>query len=317
MDRASRPTAGVLYATAAFLFWGLAPIYWRALEGIPPIELLAHRIVWAVPLLALLVSLRGGWGEIWSALGEPRTRAALLLTTLLIGLNWFTFIFSIVVGKVLQASLGYYLTPLINVLLGFLFLRERLRRLQLAALLVAAAGVGVLVWRLGELPWISLVLAFSFGFYGLLRKRVAAGPMTGLTVETSLLFPLALGLLLWLELRGEAAFLHGPLWKDGLLLLAGAITVTPLLWFTRGAREITLTTLGFLQFLSPTGQFLLAVFAFGEPFGSAQLAAFGLIWTGLALYTWEARRFHRAGAAPDVTAPPASGARPGSGPART
>lgn len=295
----TRPLVGALYATAAFLFWGLAPIYWRALEGIPPIELLAHRILWAIPLLAILVWSRTAWSDVSRALASPRTRNVLLLTTFLIGCNWFTFIYAIVVGKVLQASLGYYLTPLINVLLGVAVLRESLRRLQLAALLVAAAGVGVLVLRLGELPWISLVLAFSFGFYGLLRKRVAAGPMIGLTIEATLLFPAALGLLLWLELQGRAAFGHVGPWTDLLLVLAGAVTVTPLLWFTRGARAITLTTLGFLQFLAPTMQFLLAVFAFREPFGAAQLATFCLIWTGLALYTWEARHHHQRRSLPE------------------
>lgn len=212
---------------------------------------------------------------------------------MLIAGNWFTFLFAIVVGKVLQASLGYYLTPLINVLLGVLVLRERLRRMQSVALLVAAAGVGLLVSRLGELPWISLVLAFSFGFYGLLRKEVSAGPITGLTVETALLFPVALGLLLWLELEGRAAFGHTGATRNLLLILAGPVTVTPLLWFTKGARAITLTTLGFLQFLAPTCQFLLAVLVFDEPFGPTRLGAFALIWAGLALYTWEAHRFHR------------------------
>ena len=256
-------------------------------------EQLAHRVVWAVPSLLLLLAFRGGWRELRAALIEPRTRAILLLTTLLIAGNWFTFLFAIVVGKVLHASLGYYLTPLINVLLGMLFLRERLRRMQSVALVVAAAGVGLLIARLGELPWISLVLAFSFGLYGLLRKEVSAGPITGLTVESTLLFPVALGLLAWLELQGRAAFGHGTPTLSLLLVLAGPVTVTPLLWFTKGARAITLTTLGFLQFLAPTCQFLLAVFVFHEPFGPVQLASFLLIWTGLALYTWEAHRFHR------------------------
>ena len=288
-----RQLTGVLYASAAFLFWGLAPLYWRLLEGISAQELLAHRIVWALPLLAVLVATRGSWRELVGALSHPRTRTLLLLTTVLIAGNWFTFLYAIVVGKVLQASLGYYLTPLVNVLLGVVFLHERLRRWQLAALVVAGSGVALLVLRLGELPWISLVLASSFAFYGLLRKQVAAGPMTGLSIEIALLFPAALGLLLWMEARGGAAFGHEGAWTSALLVLAGAVTVTPLLWFTRGARAITLVTLGFLQFLAPTGQFLLAVFAFHEPFGSVQLGAFCLIWTGLALYSWEGYRVHR------------------------
>lgn len=290
----SRSGAGVLWAGAAFLFWGLAPLYWRLLEGVPALELLAHRIVWAVPLLAMLVAASGSWNQVSSALGSPRTRGVLVLTTALIAANWFTFLYSIVVGKVLQASLGYYLTPLVNVLLGMLFLRERLRTWQLAALLVAGSGVGILVARLGELPWISLVLAISWGFYALLRKRVDAGPMTGLAIETTLLFPFALALLVRFEIVGHAAFGHAGLVPTALLVLAGAVTVLPLLWFTRGARAVTLTTLGFLQFLAPTCQFLLAVFAFGEPFGPSQLAAFGLIWAGLALYSVEGYRHHRA-----------------------
>ena len=288
-----RSTAGVLSAGGAFLFWGLAPLYWRLLEGVPPLELLAHRVVWALPLLGILVLASGSWRDVTAALTSSRTRGILILTTLLIGTNWFTFLFAIVVGKVLQASLGYYLTPLVNVLLGMLFLAERLRPGQLAALVVAGGGVGVLVARQGELPWISLVLAATFGLYGLLRKQVRAGPMTGLAIETALLFPVALGVLLWLESQGTASFGHAGPGSGALLVLAGAVTVLPLLWFTRGARAITLTTLGFLQFLAPTCQFLLAVFVFGEPFGPIQLTAFGLIWAGLALYSGEGYLRHR------------------------
>jgi chloramphenicol-sensitive protein RarD len=281
---------GVAWATAAFLWWGLSPLYWKALGGVDAGQLLAHRVAWSLALLVALLAARGRGPELRAALARPRTLATLVATTALIGANWFTYIWAVGAERVLEASLGYYVNPLVNVLLGMLFLRERLRRAQGLAVLLAAAGVAVLTAEVGRLPWVALVLALTFGFYGLLRKTVAAGPEVGLAVETALLAPFALAWLVRLHAAGAGAFGHGPAAIDLLLVASGVITVLPMVWFTRGARLLPLSTLGLLQYLSPTLQFLLAVAVYREPFTAAHLLAFGLIWSGLAVFTWDLRR---------------------------
>ncbi len=284
---------GLLFGAAAFTFWGLAPLYWKLLGAVSSSELLAHRLLWALPILWLLVHLRGQGADLRQALAVGKTRWTLAKTTVLIGSNWFLFLWAIEVERVLEASLGYFITPLFSVFLGFVVLGERPRRVQWFSILVAAAGVLVLVVRLGSLPWIALLLAFSFGLYGLLRKTVQAGPIAGLTFEVSLLSPAALCYLLHLFQRGETGFLRlGPT-TDLLLLAAGPVTVLPLVWFTHGARRLPLATLGLLQYLAPSLQFLLAVFVFGEPFTPSHFLAFSLIWSALALYTGEAIYQHR------------------------
>lgn len=289
MDESAART-GVLAATAAYLTWGLAPLYWRALEEVPSIELLAHRIVWACLLVILLLAARRRLGDLLRVLSSRRTAATLLATTALIAVNWGLFIWAVNSGRVLSASLGYYINPLVTVLLGTVVLGERLSRAQTIAVLLAAAGVVVLTVSVGRLPWVSLALAFSFGLYGLLRKTVRADAATGLAVESSLLAPLAVALIAARGSAGVGALGRlGPT-TDLLLLGSGALTAVPLLLFTVGARRLPLTTLGLLQYLAPTCHFLLAVGVFGEPFSAAQGATFVMIWAALGLYTADIRR---------------------------
>lgn len=289
-DEARIFRTGVLYALAAFLWWGLSPLYWKAVGAVPAVELIAWRVVSSLVLLALLLAAGRRGAELAGVLRAPRTLGVLAVTTLLIVTNWLTFIWAMGAERVLETSLGYYVNPLVNVLLGILFLGERLRRAQGVAVALAAAGVAILTWEVGRLPWVALVLALSFGFYALLRKTVAAGPEVGLAIETALLTPFMIGWLVWLGGTGTAVFPAVGWGVKALVIVAGLITVAPLVWFTHGARRLPLATVGLLQYLAPTGQFLLAVFLFGEPFDRYHLVAFALIWCGLGVFTWDLRR---------------------------
>jgi chloramphenicol-sensitive protein RarD len=274
------------------------PVYWKTLGNLPAAETLSHRIVWSLPWLAALLLLRRRWPEIGAALRHPRTRALLLASTVFITVNWGTFLWAIAHDRVLDSSLGYYINPLVSVFLGFVFLGERLGRVQWVAVSLAAAGVLLLTARHG-LPWVSLVLAFSFGSYGLVRKVADVAPMPGLFIEIALLTPVTLGYLVWMAARGEGAFGTRGLTVSLLLTAAGPVTVFPLLLFADGIKKLTLATVGFLQYVTPTGHFLLAVLAFGEPFDFTRLAAFVFIWTALAVYTVDLRRrFARRSALP-------------------
>lgn len=280
-------------AAGAFLIWGLSPVYWKALGAVPAFEILTHRIVWS--FLFLLPLLAGGERRraFGRALREGRTLRVLLFSTLVVGGNWFLYIWAIQAEHVLQTSLGYYITPLVNVLLGVVFLKERLRRPQVLALGLAALGVVYLTLGYGQFPWISLVLAVSFGVYGLVRKVAPVGPVVGLAVETLLLSLPAAAYLVHLDRAGLGAF--GRLGATPSLLLVGSALVTafPLLLFTQGARLLHLSTIGFLQYIAPSCTFLLAVFVFREPVAPAQLVTFGLIWTALAIYSWDSLVFLR------------------------
>ncbi|QEM69853.1 EamA family transporter RarD [Geobacter sp. FeAm09] len=284
---------GLIYGLLAYLVWGFFPVYFKALHDIPPLEVVAHRIVWSVFFLLALAALSGRWGEVRAAFASRRVLLTLAGSTTLITVNWLVFIYAVGQGQVLQSSLGYFITPLVNVLLGMVFLRERLRPLQMISLLLAVAGVGLLTLRVGAVPWISLALAASFGLYGLLRKTAHVESLAGLLVETLLTGPLALAYLVWLALHGQGAFPaaveRGALW----LPLAGVLTATPLLLFAAAARRLRLATIGFLQYLTPTLHFALAVLVYGEPFTPAHMLTFILIWSGLALYTADAVRTFR------------------------
>jgi len=280
---------GVVATAGAFLVWGLVPLFWRLLLGIPATELLAHRIAWSAPCLAILLAAGSRFAEVRRVLCSPRTMATLLATTALIAINWLTFIWAINNRHLLDSSLGYYINPLVSVLLGFVFLGERLRRIQGLAVLLAAAGVLLLTLRHG-LPWVSLTLAFSFGLYGLLRKVVNARPMVGLSVEIAVLSPIATSYLLWRGHQGTGAFTTADVRTDLLLAATGPLTVVPLLWFNRGVRSLTLATVGILQYLAPTGHFVLGITLFRETFGATHLGAFALIWTALVLYSIDLRR---------------------------
>lgn len=277
---------GLAYALAAYLSWGLLPLYFKALRPVPALEILAHRVLWSLALLAGLLAARGGWAAFRAPFRRDKL-PLLAVTTALISVNWLVYIWAVQVGRVLEASLGYFVNPLVNVLLGVLFLGESLSGRQRAAVALAGVGVLVLVVRAGTFPWISLVLATSFGLYGLLRKRAAVDPVGGLLGETALLAPPALA---YLALRAEAgtgAFGTAP-GVTVLLAAAGVITALPLVWFTLGIHRLRLSTMGLLQYVAPSGQFLLAVLLYREPFGPAHAAAFVFIWASLAIYSWDA-----------------------------
>lgn len=286
--------SGFVFATGAYLIWGLSPLFWKLLTGVPPFEQLAHRVLWCAVLLAGVLTAGGRWGELARALGQGRVVLTLVASTVFIAANWFVYLYAVVEERIVEASLGYFINPLVTVLLGLLVLGERLSRAQGVALLLAAGGVALLTYHLGQLPWISLVLACSFGLYGLLRKTVDASPEVGLLAEALLLSPLLLAWLLREEVTGGGAFGAGGWGVRGLLLATGVITAVPLLLFTHGARRLPLSTVGFLQYLAPTCQFLLAVLVYREPFDLHQLGAFVLIWLGLVVFTADARRHWRA-----------------------
>ncbi|MCP5419739.1 MAG: EamA family transporter RarD [Gammaproteobacteria bacterium] len=284
------PTArtGILCALGGFTLWGLFPIYFKALAAVPAMEVLAHRIVGSVGLLAILLSLTGGWSGWWLELNNWRKTGYYLATTLLIAGNWLVYIWAVQNGHVLGASLGYYINPLVSVLLGVVFLREKLSRWQGLAVLLAAAGVSFLVFRQGSVPWISLVLAASFGSYGLLRKRAGVNPLLSLFLETLLLSPFALTWLIVLAVQGQGALGTVDMRTNLLLLSAGVITVVPLMLFLESMRHLRLATVGLLQYLTPTLQFLLAVALYHEPFSATHLVTFSFIWIALGIYSADA-----------------------------
>jgi chloramphenicol-sensitive protein RarD len=276
------PRTGFLLGLAAYALWGVLPIYFKALAAVPAVDIVAHRILWSLPYLALLILLSRGWPKVRAALAQPRTIGILLLTALLIGGNWLLYVYAVTSDHILAASFGYYLNPLANVLLGRFVLHERLNRLQWTAVAVAAAGISVLAaGALGQL-WISLTLCISFALYGLLRKIVPADAITGLGIETVILFPLAIGWLAWRHSAGAPVMGTNEA-QAGLLLLAGIVSTTPLLLFTAAAKRLQYSTLGMLQFLAPTLQFAIAVL-YGERITWAHVVAFPAIWLALALY---------------------------------
>lgn len=295
---------GGLYAAATFSFWGLVPLYFKAVGHVPADQILAQRAIWSAVLLAGLLSLMQRWSNIQALFGDRKQAAILLATTLLMTLNWFTFIWAIEADRVLEVSLGYYINPLVNILLGVVFLRERHGRWQALAVLLAAFGVGNLALQAEGFPWVSLVLAVTFGFYGLLRKIAPVRPIEGLFVETMLMTPVALAYLVYLDIAGSGVFGRWDITTDLLLVLSGVMTATPLIWFASAARRLRLSTVGFFQYIAPTGHFLLAVFVFGEAFTDAHVTTFACIWTALAIYSLSnLRRRPPAEQAPLETAP--------------
>lgn len=276
---------GVLYGLIAYTTWGSFPVFFKMLHGALPLEIVSHRIFWSVVFLLTLLGLRKQLGSILQPLKDRATLLTLCGSTLLIATNWLVFIFAIQRGEVLQSSLGYFITPLLSVLLGFLFFRERLNRWQQVSVLLAFLGVVILTVNLGRVPWIALVLACSFGLYGLLRKLAKVDAMVGLTVETLLLAPAALGYLIYLGSLQQGNFLVGSLRLDLLLPLSGVVTAVPLLLFVGAARRLQLTTLGFLQYITPSLHFLLAIGLYHEPFAQGQFVSFLFIWAGLAVFS--------------------------------
>ncbi len=296
---------GVMCGLAAYCTWGSFPIFFKALNGAAPLEIVCHRIVWSVVFLFVLVTARRQLGPLGRTLRNRQSLLTLCCSTLLIATNWLVFIYAVQHEEVLQSSLGYFITPLISVLLGCVFLRERLNRWQLISVLLAITGVLNLAFHHGSFPWISLVLASSFGFYGLLRKVAKVEAMAGLTVETLLLGPIALGYLIYLAARQENTFLAGSLQLDLLLPVSGVVTAIPLMLFVAAARRLQLATIGFLQYITPSLHFILAVWLYNEPFTQGHLLSFLCIWTGLGVYSsdalwksrtsWRGHRGHPAG----------------------
>lgn len=298
----SEPTLGLAAALGAFLTWGVLPLYFHLIDpAVSPWEILAHRILWTAALLGLAVVLLRRTDRLQRVFTSPRLLATLALSAALVATNWGTFIWAVVNDRVIEASLGYYINPLLNVALGFVFLGERLRRLQWVAVAIAAAGVIFSIAAYGQVPWIGLILAGCFGFYGLIRKRLDVDSVTGLLIETLLLSPLALAWLGWLYAQGGAAFgVAGPR-TDALLIGAGVLTVVPFTLFAAGARRLRLGTIGLVQYLTPTLHFLSGVLFFHEPLTTADEVTFACIWMALAVYTidivgtqWSARRAVRA-----------------------
>ena len=279
--------SGIIYAALAFLCWGLFPIYFHALGDVPPMQILAHRMLWSLGFLLIVLLLRRQWKWL-NVVRQPRVFFSFVLSALLLSANWLVYIWSVTNHHVIEASLGYFINPLVNIMLGYLILKERLRSVQWVAIAIAALGVGWLTWQTGTVPWIALFLAFSFGSYGLLRKTAALGALEGLSFETIVLFPLAAAYVVWLTLQGQNVFIN----TDSdmtrvLLVMAGPLTAIPLLLFASGARRIPLSILGLLQYLSPTLQFLLGVWLFKEAFTADRLVGFALIWGALVLFAGE------------------------------
>ncbi len=279
--------AGILSAALAFLCWGLFPIYFHALGDVPPMQILAHRVLWSLGFLLVVLLVMRQWK--WLALvRQPKVFWSFVASSFLLSANWLVYIWAVKNGHVLDASLGYFINPLVNIMFGFLLLKERMRLAQWCAIAIATLGVAWLTWQAGSVPWIALFLAASFGGYGLLRKTAALGALEGLSFETMVLFPFAAGYVVWLTLHGENAFLNAP--SDTtrwLLVAAGPTTAIPLLLFASGARKIPLSILGLLQYLSPTLQFLLGVWLFHEAFNSTRAVGFVMIWAALALFAGE------------------------------
>ncbi|WP_426173224.1 EamA family transporter RarD [Massilia sp. TWR1-2-2] len=279
---------GIISATLAFLCWGLFPLYFNALKDVPPGQILAHRVVWSLLFLAIVLTFRRQWSWLPAVLRRPRVIGSFVASAVLLSVNWLVYIWAVNNGHVIEGSLGYFINPLVNIMFGYLILKERLRPVQWMAIALAALGVAWLTWQTGSVPWIALILASSFGAYGLMRKTAALGALEGLSFETMVLFPLALGYLAWLGLHGENGFINAA--SDDtrwLLVAAGPITAIPLLLFASGARKIPLAVLGMLQYISPTIQFLLGVWLFHEAFTAERLVGFLLIWSALALYAAE------------------------------
>ena len=278
---------GVPAAAGTYVLWGLMPIYWKTLEAVPAPEIMSHRVVWSLPVVFLLLAAQGQVRRLARAGLKPATWLPFLASGVLLSINWLTYLWANNNGHALETSLGYFMNPLVNVLLGTLLLRERQRPWQMVAVALAFVGVGYLTLSYGQPPWISLTLALSFGFYGLIRKTAALGSVAGLTLELSVMFVPTAAYLLYRAWSGTSAFGQmGPV-TNAMLIFAGPATAIPLALFAFGARRVPLTTLGILQYISPTLQFLIAVFLFGEAFTQARLVGFSFIWLALAVYTAE------------------------------
>ena len=295
---------GFFYAFGAFTIWGLFPLYFRLIQQVAPFEVVLQRSLWSLVFLGLLLTTLKRWAWLKQVLSEPRKLPLFAFSALLLACNWMVYVYAIQSHQVVEASLGYFINPLVNVLLGVLVLREKLSRVKWLAVALAAAGVAWLTWQLGRLPWIALALACSFGVYGLVRKTSALGALEGLALETLLLSPVVLPVLLWWTATQGGAWAHGDLGTSAWLALSGPLSALPLLLFAMAARRLPLATVGLVQYWSPTIQLLLGIWVFHEPFNQARLLGFGCIWAALALVSAEALRQNFRSCAPSTASMP-------------
>jgi chloramphenicol-sensitive protein RarD len=277
--------AGFLYALAAYLLWGFLPLYMKALGHIPPSEVVAHRVLWSVPIALLVLWGTGRWQDLRAALTSARMLGMGLMTAALISVNWGIYVWAIGSGHALDAALGYYINPLFSIFLGAVLLREKLGRTQMGAILLAAIAVGVLTWENGRLPLVALSLTLTWGFYAFLKRRLPIGPNQAFTLEVLILLAPALGYMAWLSFAGKSHFMQGVTADDLLLVGCGIVTAVPLMIYANGAKRLTLSTIAIMQYIAPTMIFLTAVFVFDEPFSQVKLMAFGLIWAALVIYS--------------------------------
>lgn len=277
------------------MFWGVVPIYWKQMQGVSAFELIAHRLVWSLVFLCGVLAWQRNFSSLRPAFAGVQATGLTLLSSLLLTVNWTVYVWAVNEGFIIETSLGYFLVPLMNVALGSLFLHEKLRRPQWLAIGFAAAGVALLLVRVGHVPWIALSIAVTWTAYGLMKKKSAQGSIAGLTAETLILFPVAAGLLLWWHFRGGGALGHADIRTQAFVLSAGVVTAVPLLMFAYGAQRMRLTSLGLLQYIAPSVQFLIGLFVYQEAFDAVRFQAFGLIWSGLIIYTadtfWAQRRY--------------------------
>jgi chloramphenicol-sensitive protein RarD len=288
------PARGFAFALSAYVLWGFLPLYMKVVDFIPPIEVVAHRILWSVPVAGAIQWWLGRTGDLKVAFRSPRTLLMATLTASLISVNWAIYVWAIGAGRAVETALGYYINPLVNVLLGAVLLGERLTRAQMAAVALAVIAVAVLSVDAGGVPWVSLALASTFGFYGFLRKTLPIGPSQGFMLEVLILSVPALGFVVFTLVDGTSHLLTGGPTAIGLLILAGPITTIPLVLYAFGAKLLRYTTIGLMQYIAPTMIFLIAVFVFREPFSRAEAISFGLIWAALAVYSASLLRGHRA-----------------------
>jgi chloramphenicol-sensitive protein RarD len=284
---------GILNGIAAYAMWGVFPIYWKLLHQVPALQVIGHRISWSFILLIIFILLTKQWKDFRSAALTTKTLGIYSVAGVLLTVNWLVYVWGVNAGFIVETSLGYFINPLLSVLLGVVFLRERLRPTQWIPVALATAGVTYLTVAYGRLPWIALSLAFSFGFYGLVKKLAPLGSLYGLTLETAIVFPVALIYLAFAGFNGTGAFLHGGTQIDLLLIGAGTVTTIPLLMFASAARQIPLTVIGLLQYIAPTIQFLIGIFIYKEPFDQSHLIGFGVVWIALIIFWVENFIAHR------------------------
>lgn len=283
-ERVRQYRKGIVYTTVAFFAWGVLPFYWKALGAVPAFEILAHRILWSFVFITIVLAVRRNT-QVKALLKDPRSRKSLLVTSALIGLNWFTYVYAVNSEHIVEASMGYYINPLVSVFLGIVILKERLNLLQIFSFVLACVGVLYLTMDYGKFPWIAVLLACAFGLYGLFKKTSNLQSLPSLMIETMLLSPLALGIIVYQASISRGSFFSISIKTDFLLIFAGVITTLPLYWFAQGAKRIPLSSVGFLQYIAPTLMLCIGVFVYNETFTRAHLISFGLIWIALVLYS--------------------------------